>query len=82
MNMMISYQELVRTFLSDTRIWLREKLGLEKDTRLTDKRIAASLENFSNDERASLVNEMLTLYPDHRVTSRLHDIIDQMKRER
>ncbi|EPV8934048.1 hypothetical protein KAT64_24150 [Klebsiella oxytoca] len=70
------------TEVSDTRIWLREKLGLEKDTRLTDKRIAASLENFSNDERASLVNEMLTLYPDHRVTSRLHDIIDQMKRER
>jgi len=70
------------TEVSDPRLWLREKLGLEKDTRLTDKRIAASLENFNNDERANLLNEMFTLYSDYHVTSRLHDIIDQMKGER
>ena len=70
------------TEISDPRIWLREKLGLEKDTRLTDKRIAASLENFNNDERASLLNEMFAFYPDYHVTNRLHEIIDQMKGER
>lgn len=70
------------TEVNDPRLWLREKLGLEKDTRLTDKRIAASLKNFSNNQRASLLNEMFTLYPDDQLTSRLNDIIDWMKVER